>query len=408
MTSTSRHDPYAVLGLDPSQADDARAIRQAYRRQALRWHPDRALPERKLECEQHFKEVARAFEILSDPALRTAYDQSVAQEQAQREYERAAHDRQHAAAHHLHQQPSWGLNAFNSPLQQQHLNQHHPFFSGTSLFGQHQNVHSHFGASPFGFPSSSSAAAHPFGPAGRPAADPFRMFDDFFASDPVFAQHARMMDDFHTRAFGGEARSSPQQQQHPIDSFFRSFEDEHEDARVEQQRARARERARQRRETAESHNRSSAQAEHDLSPSQPSRQSMSRVAQTQDGDDLGSLFARVGGALFSGLVDLAFRGQDQSLTPQSAERADGSSSFQSSFTSFSSSSSRTGNGGAMVSQSEETRIVNGRRQTVRRRVDGQGNETVEVIDNDGRRSITVNGVPQSLPSSARQSCSIAQ
>ena len=63
---------YAVLGVPPDA--DAAEIRRAFRSLARRYHPDAgagASPER-------FRQVVEAYETLSDPARRTAYDESLA------------------------------------------------------------------------------------------------------------------------------------------------------------------------------------------------------------------------------------------------------------------------------------------------------------------------------------------
>ncbi len=70
MAATKR-DYYEVLGVERScQADD---IKRAYRRLALKYHPDKN-PGNK-ESEQKFKECAEAYEVLSDPEKRQRYDQ---------------------------------------------------------------------------------------------------------------------------------------------------------------------------------------------------------------------------------------------------------------------------------------------------------------------------------------------
>ncbi|SCU90329.1 LADA_0F03312g1_1 [Lachancea dasiensis] len=66
-------DPYSTLGLtsDASQED----IKKAYRRLALQHHPDKVSDESlREESEVKFKEVAAAYEILSDPEKRHNYD----------------------------------------------------------------------------------------------------------------------------------------------------------------------------------------------------------------------------------------------------------------------------------------------------------------------------------------------
>ncbi|WIA21255.1 hypothetical protein OEZ85_000490 [Tetradesmus obliquus] len=63
---------YDILGV-PEDADD-RIIKKAYKKQALKWHPDRHTGNKK-KAEDRFKEVAAAYETLSDPEKRRMYDQ---------------------------------------------------------------------------------------------------------------------------------------------------------------------------------------------------------------------------------------------------------------------------------------------------------------------------------------------
>lgn len=67
----AQRDYYAILGVsrDASQEE----IKKAYRRLALKYHPDRNPGDK--EAEEKFKEIGRAYEILSDPQKRAAYDQ---------------------------------------------------------------------------------------------------------------------------------------------------------------------------------------------------------------------------------------------------------------------------------------------------------------------------------------------
>lgn len=65
-------DYYEVLDV-PREAD-AKAIKRAYRKAALKWHPDKAPPEKREQHEERFKRLSEAYEVLSDPESRARYD----------------------------------------------------------------------------------------------------------------------------------------------------------------------------------------------------------------------------------------------------------------------------------------------------------------------------------------------
>lgn len=62
-------DYYEVLGL--TRDADAQAIKAAFRKLAMQYHPDR---NKTPEAEEKFKEIAEAYAILSDPGKRAQYD----------------------------------------------------------------------------------------------------------------------------------------------------------------------------------------------------------------------------------------------------------------------------------------------------------------------------------------------
>lgn len=68
MTTTQR-DYYEVLGV--SRDADAKAIKNAFRELAMKYHPDR---NKSPDAEAKFKEIAEAYAILSDPKKRADYD----------------------------------------------------------------------------------------------------------------------------------------------------------------------------------------------------------------------------------------------------------------------------------------------------------------------------------------------
>ncbi len=65
-------DYYAVLGVArDASADD---IKKAYRKLALKWHPDRHPEGKRADAEAQFKRIAEAYEVLSDADKRSRYD----------------------------------------------------------------------------------------------------------------------------------------------------------------------------------------------------------------------------------------------------------------------------------------------------------------------------------------------
>ena len=67
----NKRDFYDILGVARNASDDE--IKKSYRKLAMKYHPDRN-PDSK-EAEDKFKEAKEAYEMLSDPQKRAAYDQ---------------------------------------------------------------------------------------------------------------------------------------------------------------------------------------------------------------------------------------------------------------------------------------------------------------------------------------------
>lgn len=134
-------DYYEILGVAKNSSSEE--IKKAYRRKALEWHPDRNKSE---GATTKFKEINKAYEVLSDPQKRQTYDQ----------FGEAAFSQGSAA--------SQG-----------------PFGGGQS--GRY---------GPFSYTYSSSGGGSPFdGVDFAGFTDPFEIFEQFFGSASPFGRSSR-------------------------------------------------------------------------------------------------------------------------------------------------------------------------------------------------------------------------
>ena len=133
-------DFYKLLGISKTATPDE--IKKAYRKLALQYHPDR---NKTKEASAKFKEIGKAYEVLSDPQKRQTYDQ-------------------------------FGAAAFENGGQQQG-----PFGQG-GPFGGAQGQYG-----PFTYSYSTNSGDFDFGG----GADPFEIFRQFFGGDSPFGQRGR-------------------------------------------------------------------------------------------------------------------------------------------------------------------------------------------------------------------------
>jgi DnaJ-class molecular chaperone len=136
-------DYYEVLGVSKNASDAE--IKAAYRKQALKWHPDR---NKSSEATGKFKEVTKAFEVLSDTKKKEVYDQ----------YGEAAFQR--------------GGPGYGGAADSQQYSQQGPF-----------HVYTNFG----GDEGSGGVEGFDFGG----FSDPFEIFEQFFGFQSPFSRQRR-------------------------------------------------------------------------------------------------------------------------------------------------------------------------------------------------------------------------
>lgn len=107
-------DYYKLLGINKSASADE--IKKQYRRMARKYHPDVS---KEADAEEKFKQVKEAYEVLSDPEKRKAYDQF-------------GKDWQHGQP--FQQDPHWDFNARQQHSSQFNGEDYSDFFE--NLFGQ--------------------------------------------------------------------------------------------------------------------------------------------------------------------------------------------------------------------------------------------------------------------------------
>src|SRR3989339_1733438 len=138
---STKNDYYDLLGVTKSSS--TQEIKNAYRKKALEWHPDRHQGTDKEEAERKFKEINEAYQILSDPSKKSAYD-------------------------------NYGHDAF-SPGGMGNRGGGNPFAGGFGGQG-----------SPFSYTWSSGGGGSPFG--NTDFGDPFDIFESFFGGGSPFRQ----------------------------------------------------------------------------------------------------------------------------------------------------------------------------------------------------------------------------
>lgn len=143
---STKRDYYEILGVAKSATKEE--LKKAYRKLALQWHPDR---NKTAGAADKFKEINEAYEILSNPKKKEAYDQ----------FGHAAFD------------PRYGGTPGGSPFGSS------PFGGGTRTYQQ----------GPFTYTYSTGGGGGGFDFGGF--SDPFEIFEQFFGGGSPFGARAR-------------------------------------------------------------------------------------------------------------------------------------------------------------------------------------------------------------------------
>ena len=185
-------DYYQILGISKNASDDD--IRKAYRKLAIKWHPDKN-PNNQAEATEKFKSIAEAYEVLSDPTKRNEYDHKD-------DFANGAFSRSNSSGSTSGAGRSQSRNQFQRGgfSDQRAFDIFNTFFA--DMQDMHERMHNghHFGAH-----NASSRGHDPFGMGGfgafgaRPS-----MFGDVFDHDPFM----RNNDPFGSSGMASSSSSS--------------------------------------------------------------------------------------------------------------------------------------------------------------------------------------------------------
>lgn len=180
-------DYYEILGVKRSATD--REIKKAFRKLAIKYHPDK---NKGKDAEEKFREIAQAYEILSDPDKRKKYDQ----------FGEGAFDNSGNGGPHPF---NFNFNDFFH-----HFDDAYYFHSGDPRHQQaHDHAHGHGHRMPFGSGSGFFNFDDLFDDMGSEE-DMFRFdgFDQFGSGESFFGSH--FMKQQQTHRSGGRCRTVTQ------------------------------------------------------------------------------------------------------------------------------------------------------------------------------------------------------
>eukprot|EP01102_Stenamoeba_stenopodia_P021139 TRINITY_DN843_c0_g4_i1.p1 TRINITY_DN843_c0_g4~~TRINITY_DN843_c0_g4_i1.p1 ORF type:complete len:309 (-),score=63.82 TRINITY_DN843_c0_g4_i1:69-995(-) len=170
---------YLILGVQRDATEED--IRKAYRKEALKWHPDKN-PDNLEEAEVRFRAIAEAYEVLSDREKRDLYDR-YGEDGLQRRYSQSHphtyrnyghHNSHHHHHHHHHHHNHHAF--FHDPFEifRQFFGEAHPF---ASAFARHPFQQQQHPQQPQQRRQQQPQDNHAYTGSGAPD-DPVRLDDD--------------------------------------------------------------------------------------------------------------------------------------------------------------------------------------------------------------------------------------
>ena len=98
LKKASRPDLYKIVSPDLDESADEAALKKAYKKAALRWHPDRFAAKGEAEqtkAAEEFKRINDAYEFLTDPQRRRLWDDGYDREEVEQQLEMQKQRQQH-------------------------------------------------------------------------------------------------------------------------------------------------------------------------------------------------------------------------------------------------------------------------------------------------------------------------
>eukprot|EP00750_Incisomonas_marina_P017320 INCI20229.1.p1 GENE.INCI20229.1~~INCI20229.1.p1 ORF type:complete len:430 (-),score=53.21 INCI20229.1:118-1407(-) len=190
---------YAALGLSPDASEQE--IKKAYRKLAIRWHPDKN-PDKHEEASEKFKVINAAYECLSDPVKRQKYDSGGPSAAAASGFHRGSDfarnfPHHHHPHHHHPHHPHPGFGADFDPF-----SVFRNFFGGRDPFADFHEMHERHMEAAFGHghghghDSGGGSTRRPPPPLGRG-------FGSLLGRSSLFGGRDPFDDPFFSSGFGG-------------------------------------------------------------------------------------------------------------------------------------------------------------------------------------------------------------